>query len=274
MSLQFKNFYTHPAVKQLGPPPFHYDAEKFTHISIPTRMAILGASGTRKTNWLINFIQHVKCFRTVYLVARHLNEPLYAFLRKHHKELGIKHVICCQNLEEYDALFPEIVKHTQPNVQRLAIMDDMLTEQEHVPDSVAETFSQGRKWFISGVWITSNWSAIDPKVRASIDILVLKRINDESTVQRLLRNAGLSKDALPVYKQITASPDDALVLDDSQGVDPRYKVRKNYTPIPLEQFVPGAVGMLPPTEHALVEPPPFVGGSVVRREQPTKHKKK
>ena len=58
----------------------------------PYRMLIVGASGSRKTNALLNLIQqdNDNLIGKIYLYAKHLSEPKYQYLIKKREDAGIK----------------------------------------------------------------------------------------------------------------------------------------------------------------------------------------
>ena len=53
---------------------------------------IIGGSGSRKANTLLNLINEQNDIDKIYLYARDLNEPKYKILIKEHKDAGIKHL--------------------------------------------------------------------------------------------------------------------------------------------------------------------------------------
>ena len=58
----------------------------------PYRILIIGGSGSRKTNALINLINAQHDTDKMYWYARDLNELKYQFLIKKREDIGIKHV--------------------------------------------------------------------------------------------------------------------------------------------------------------------------------------
>ena len=56
------------------------------------RILIIGGSGSRKTNTLLNLINEQKDFDKIYLYAKDLSESKYEYLIKNRKNAGIKHL--------------------------------------------------------------------------------------------------------------------------------------------------------------------------------------
>ena len=58
----------------------------------PYRILIIGGSGSRKTNTLLNLINEQKDIDKIYLYAKDLSEPKYEYLIKNHENVGKKHL--------------------------------------------------------------------------------------------------------------------------------------------------------------------------------------
>ena len=52
---------------------------------------MIGGSGSRKTNTLLNLIEEQYCIDKIYLYAKYLGETKYKFLIKKRKDVGAKH---------------------------------------------------------------------------------------------------------------------------------------------------------------------------------------
>ena len=58
----------------------------------PYRILIIGGSGSRKTNTLLNLIKEQGDTDKMYLYTKDLSEPKYEYLVKKHENAGIKHL--------------------------------------------------------------------------------------------------------------------------------------------------------------------------------------
>ena len=68
-------------------------SEKWPYIpNHPYRILIIGASGSGKTNTLLNLINEQNDIDKIYLYARDLSEPKYEYLIKKREDVGIKHL--------------------------------------------------------------------------------------------------------------------------------------------------------------------------------------
>ena len=58
----------------------------------PHTILIIGSSGSRKTNALLNLIKEQDDIDKIYLYAKDLSEPKYEFLIKKYEDAGAKHL--------------------------------------------------------------------------------------------------------------------------------------------------------------------------------------
>ena len=94
---------------------------------------IIGASGSGKTNALLNLINEQDNVHKIYLYAKDLSDPKYELIIKNRKKVGIKHLndssafIQCSNI--MDNVY-ENIDHYNPNRKRkvLIVFDDMIAE--------------------------------------------------------------------------------------------------------------------------------------------------
>ena len=73
----------------------------------PYRILIIGGSGSRKTNTLLNLIKEQDDTDKMYLYTKDLSEPKYEYLVKKHENAGIKHLNewnafteCCNAMDD------------------------------------------------------------------------------------------------------------------------------------------------------------------------------
>ena len=99
----------------------------------PYRILIIGGSGSRKTNLLLNLINEQDNIDKIYLYAKDLSEPNYKTLIEKLENVGIKHLndsnafIECSNA--MDDVYENIYNYN-PNRKRkkLIVFDDMIAD--------------------------------------------------------------------------------------------------------------------------------------------------
>ena len=108
--------------------------EKWPYIFYhPYRILIIGGSGSRKTDILLNLINEQKDIDKIYLYAKDLSEPKYEYLIKNCENAGIKHLndwnafIECSNT--MDNVYENIDDYN-PNrkIKILIVFDDMIAD--------------------------------------------------------------------------------------------------------------------------------------------------
>ena len=135
----------------------------------PCRILIIGGSGSRKTNALLNLTKH-------YLHAKDLSETKYEFLIKKHEDAGIKNLndlnvfIECSNT--MDDVYEDIDDYNT-NRQRkiLIVFDDMIADimsKKKFQAIIKELFIKSRKLNISLVFITQSYFSVPKDVRLNL----------------------------------------------------------------------------------------------------------
>ena len=125
------------------------------------RIIIIGGSGSRKTNALINLINEQNYIDIVYLYARDLSEPKCEYLNKKREDAGIKYLnnpnaSKCSNT--MDAVYENINDYNPIRKRKkLIAFDDMIADimtNKKFQAIIKELFIRCRKLNISLVFIT------------------------------------------------------------------------------------------------------------------------
>ena len=128
----------------------------------PYRIMIIGGSGSRKTNTLLNLINEQNNIDKIYLQAKDLSEPKYEFLIKKRENVEIKHLndpnafIECSNT--MDDVYENINDYNPIRKRKkLIVFDDMIADimtNKRFQAIIKELFIRCRKLNISLVFIT------------------------------------------------------------------------------------------------------------------------
>ena len=99
----------------------------------PYKILIIGSSGSRKTNVLLNLIKEEDDINKIYLYAKDLCEPKYEFLIKQRQNVGIKYCngpnasIQCSN--RMDDVYQNIDDYNPSRKRKTLIaFDDMIAD--------------------------------------------------------------------------------------------------------------------------------------------------
>ena len=126
------------------------------------RILIIGGSGSRKTNALLNLISQQGDIDKIYLYAKDLSQPKYVFLIKKCKNVGIKHLNDSNAFTECSNTMDEVyenIDHYNSNRQRktLITFDDMIADivsNKKFQAIVTELFIRCRKLNISLAFVS------------------------------------------------------------------------------------------------------------------------
>ena len=134
----------------------------------PYRILIIGGSGSRKTNTLLNLINEQEDIDKIYLYTKDLSEPKYEFLIKNRENAGIKHVnnskafIECSNTR--DDVYENINDYNPTRKRKsLIVFDDMIVDimtNKKLQSTLKELFIRCRKLNISLVFITQSYFSV------------------------------------------------------------------------------------------------------------------
>ena len=119
----------------------------------PYRILIIGASGSGKTNALLNLINEQDDIDKIYLYAKDLSKPKYEYLIKKREDVGIKHVnnpnafIECSNT--MDDVYENIDDYNPSRKRKILIVfDDMIADimtNKKIQTIIKELFIRCRK---------------------------------------------------------------------------------------------------------------------------------
>ena len=185
----------------------------------PFRLCISGATGTGKTNLLLNIIERCANFTKIYLYAKKLDEPLYEFLIKHYSKVD-ENLITCSN-DIADVISPDDIDEKH---QTLIIFDDMICEANL--KSCEELFIRGRKQNASIAFLSQSYFHVPKSVRLNSDYFIFLRINDKREIIEI-KKGQIIPDFENKIIQYTRKPYDFLMLD-LKTLDPSLRFRHNF----------------------------------------------
>jgi ABC-type dipeptide/oligopeptide/nickel transport system ATPase component len=217
------NFYELDAVKALQPKTINPNYAKHG-LKVPFRMVIVGASGSGKTNIIMNLISiTANTFNKIYLYTRNKNEPLYEYL-----ELAIPDTAMLEVHEGIEHLKSiNIDKHFFG--QTLIIFDDLCQEKDQT--FINELYLRGRKLGICICYLTQKYVLTPSVVRANANYLILKKINGKRDVVEILKNGSITAERdelLRMYAHVVSGDDilSFLMIDfDAKG---EHQYRHNF----------------------------------------------
>ena len=209
-----------------------YANYKEVHISIPNRIALIGSSGSGKSNILINLIYKMNCFSKIYMFVKCPDEPLYKFfiekIREVEKKLKTEILMVSTELDD----LPDVDEFDREE-NNLCIFDDAISETSMKLKKV-DLWIRGRKQNITSVFLSQSYHAIPKLVRRNTDILMFKKIGTKRDLTMILSEFTLDKTIDELKEMYTRSDTSDIcnffTIDISSGNEKKWMYRKNFTP--------------------------------------------
>ena len=211
-----------------------YPNHKLLRIDIPSRILVVGASGSFKTNCVMDMISRMDCFHRYYLFAKDLSEPFYAYLidtlRDVEEKTKSEILTASDNVADIPA-----VNDFDKELNNLFIVDDFICEK-HL-DAINEIFIRGRKRNVTIMFLTQSYFATPAVIRQNCNYMILKRLETKKDLSLVLseNSGGVEPDIVKkAYHYVTNLSPTSFFLIDKVTTDPKYKFRNCYAPLDLK----------------------------------------
>ena len=203
----------------------------------PYRILIVGGSGSRKTNALLNLINNQLDIDKIYLCAKDSNEKEYQYLINKCEKVGLDHFKDPKAFMEYSKDMQDVYKNIEdynPGKKRkiLIVLDDIIADMinnKKLNPVVTELLIRSRKLSISIVFITQSYFKVPNDVRLNSTHFFIMKIPNKRELQQIALNHSPDidlKDFMKIYKTCTAEPYSVLVKDTTLPSDNPLRLRK------------------------------------------------
>lgn len=225
---EVKNHYKH-IPKKFQEEERHYPNESKVKIKLPFRMALIGASGSGKTNCLIELIEKMNCFDKIILMAKNTEEPLYATLIDNIREVEKKTGSQILTVGNTILDLPELKTLSKEN-NTLLIVDDMVNEKDKHLSRVAEYFTMGRKQYVSPIFISQSYFKIPKIIRENTGYFIFTKITGNRDLFMILKDfeLGVTEDQLLALYHNAATGFPNFFMIDRETNDKDLIFRKNF----------------------------------------------
>ena len=167
-------------------------------------MLIIGPSGSRKTNALINLIQqdNGNLVDQIYLYAKNLDEPKYQFLIEKLEYSSTMDDVY-NKIDDYNSKIKRKV---------LIVLNDMIADimtNKKSQATIKELFIRYRKLNISLVFISQSYFSVPKEIRLNSTHYLIMRIHNRRELQQIAidHSADINyKDFLKIYRNCTKGP--------------------------------------------------------------------
>lgn len=190
-------------------------------IKIPARIVVSAPSGTGKTNFVMNLIQHFcrgkGTFADIMVLTKDKAEPLYEYL----ETKGV-------NIQEGLHNLPDLNKFDK-DVNHLIVIDDLMLAKNQ--EQVCEYFMRCRKRNVTIMYLAQHFFKIPVLVRQNSNYFVILKAGNRRSLNLILTefSVGVSKEQLQnMYEYATKDKFNFLLINCDEG-DPQKKYRHNFT---------------------------------------------
>ena len=216
------NFYSLKEVKDLKEQSYNPHFNQ-SDIEIPSRTAIIGASGSGKTISLLNYILLTpNTFGHITIVTKQ-NEPLYEFLEK---KLKGKNITIHYDLDK----LPEPRDFPNKELQNLLIFDDQVVTKNQ--SKIINYFIYGRKVGagITIFYLTQSYYSVPKTIRSQLSYIFLIKIGQKRDLNLILSDSGglvEQHELRRLYEEATKNKFDFLKIN-LNTTDLNRKFSKNF----------------------------------------------
>jgi energy-coupling factor transporter ATP-binding protein EcfA2 len=223
------NFYELDDVKKYAidhvNPNYNFDTMPLKH---PMRLVICGASGSGKSNLLLNIIHSMSnTFEKILIFTQDKDEQLYNYLAGALPE---------DEIEIFEGI-DSVINYNFDNLdemQHLIIFDDMCIEKESKQKNICELFVRGRKMAkkcgCSVIYLTQSYFQVPPVIRKQMTALILRKINGKRDARAILSECAIDATTTQLMNlyESCCNPDDItsfLFIDFNAPEDKRFRYK-------------------------------------------------
>ena len=179
----------------------------------PYKILIIGGSGSRKTNVLLNLIENQPDIDKIYLYRKDPCEAKYQYLINIHEKVGLKRFNDPKAFIEYSNDMHDVYKNIDDyNVYKdcmiLIVFDDMIADMiqnKKLNSVVTEFFIRGRKINISLAFISQSYFKVPKDVRLNTTNFFIAKIPNRKELQQIAINHSSdinTKDFVNIYRKM------------------------------------------------------------------------
>jgi hypothetical protein len=201
-------------------------------IKHPFRMLLVGASGSGKSNVLLNLIKKLdSTFNTIKIFTQNKAEPLYEYLESKNDKTFLE---IFEGIDAFNAY--DMTKLDEG--QHLLIFDDFVIESAKKQQRICEMYIRSRKMCKNGIsvcYLSQSFYDTPKVIRKQATQIILKKISGIRDLKMILRDSAsqASGEQLQnMYDYCVASADDItnfMLIDKAAPENKRF--RKNLSQI-------------------------------------------
>jgi ABC-type dipeptide/oligopeptide/nickel transport system ATPase component len=194
----------------------------------PLRMVVVGASGSGKSNILLNLISAMNgTFEKIIIFTQDKDEQLYNYLEDKFSGYDFEIYEGIESVHNYNF-------NNLEQKQHLIIFDDMCIESEKKQAPISELFIRGRKMAkkcgCSVIYLTQSYFQVPPVIRKQMTSMIIRKVNGKRDISNILRETSLDTTAKVLTNMYKAccDPDDIkafLLIDYNAPEEHRFRYK-------------------------------------------------
>ena len=186
---------------------------KAHYINKNSRILLIGASGTGKSNSIMNFIERSsgEFHKIVICSFSTTDEPLYTYLKKQLPDVEL-----IDKIEDVPAVqdFDEGNKKTS----KLIIFDDFINLSKKEMQKLFDYAISSRKFGFTCIFVSQNYTSVPKIISRNCNYIFVFRINDKISIKRIISNHSLTENRTAteiehIYYNCIKQPLGFLVID-------------------------------------------------------------
>lgn len=221
----------------------HYATEKQIKIKLPFRMCVTGASGSGKTNAVVEVVQRMNAFDKIMIWAKDTEEELYAAFIDNIREYEKKHGASILTVSNTIADLPSVDSINKDN-NTLLIIDDMVTEKDKMLARVSEFWIRGRKKNISSVFISQDYFGIPTLIRKNSDYFIFTKVKGDRDLSTIVKDFPLGitdEQVKKLYAMATKDGFPNFFMVDLATNDKSLRYRRNFKGLETPADTPNGI---------------------------------
>ncbi|KAJ1406647.1 hypothetical protein B484DRAFT_301248, partial [Ochromonadaceae sp. CCMP2298] len=182
-----------------------------TQIELRSRLLCVGASGTGKTNFLVNYlVASPMTFGKVIIVSKLIEEPLYQFLKDE-----LKGSIVFYSLDQLPSLNEYTDSQKGEEMETLIVFDDLVNDLKK-DSKVKDYFIAGRKCGLTMMFLTQSYYKVEKVIRGQLNYLIMLKVSSGKDLKMILSDYSLgitSDELVEIHAEATNEPLSFLKID-------------------------------------------------------------
>lgn len=194
------------------------------YIEHNSHILMVGKTGTGKTNALCNYLKRTngEFYKIIIFTGSTTQEPLYKKLQESGEVEFYNDIDELPDLEEFE----DDLEHP-----KLIVFDDFINLSSKELKKIYKYIVSSRKYGFSCLLMGQDYKSIPKLILRNVNYIILFKINDNISINNIIRNHNLTDIDKNLFKQIynlsIEKPLDFMLLDFRTN-DPKKRIRHNF----------------------------------------------